>query len=170
MSFRGFAPHFGIISIRLRAWLAGFFLIGAGASMRAELVGHWTFEAEAELVDLTGNWGELELRGATVADGHLNLGSNEWALAQSYTGPTIREKTLVTWLRMEDLNVRNGAPLAIDHPTSDRFDAIVFAERQPLRWMPGSSGFQRTQDVMSFDETELEPELVQVAITYADAN
>ena len=134
------------------------------------LVGQWTFEPGEELIDQTGNWGEIELQGAKVADGHLDLGVEEWALAQSYTGPTIREKTLVVWLRLRDLDVVRGAPLAIDHPEQDRFDAIVYAERQPLRWMAGSSNFQRTRDVMDFDETVLDPEPVQIAITYADAD
>ena len=102
-------------------------LLGLETSSSAELVGHWTFEPNSELVDLTGNWGELQLEGATVADGHLDLGVSQWALAESYAGPTIREKTLVVWVRMEDLNLRNGAPLAIDHPTADRFD------RTPVR-------------------------------------
>ncbi|MBC8229304.1 hypothetical protein H8E77_07150, partial [bacterium] len=33
------------------------------------LVGHWTFEPGEELKDYTGNWDDIELRGATVAKG-----------------------------------------------------------------------------------------------------
>ena len=65
--------------------------------------------------------------------------------------------------------MRNGAPLAVDHPESDRFDAIVYAERVERRWMAGSSFFSRTTDVMDFDESVLD-EVIQVAISYADAD
>jgi hypothetical protein len=132
------------------------------------LVGRWTFEPGEEWVDRTGNWGEIELKGATFVDGQLDLGPGKFALAADYTGPEIREKTLVAWVRMQSLNVRAGGPLGISHPARDQFDAICFAERQAKRWMPGSTGFWRTQDIMKFDETVLSPELLQIAISYSD--
>jgi len=143
--------------------------IVAERASQAALVGQWTFESGEELVDRTGNWGDITLLGATVTDGQLDLGNGLWARADNYTGPTIREKTLVAWTTLQNLNLRNGAVLGIDHPTADRFDAIVYAERQTRRWMAGSSFFRRTQDVMTFDETALD-EQVQIAITYADVN
>ena len=38
-----------------------------------DLIGHWTFEKGVELEDLTGHFGDIELRGAKVDDGKLHL-------------------------------------------------------------------------------------------------
>ena len=137
-----------------------------------DLVGWWTFEKGNELVDLTGNFGDIEPRGATVSDGMLNIGNNEWALTEptEYSGPDIVEKTLVAWAYLDDLAVRNGALLAINQSSSDSFDAIVYAERQPNRWMAGSSNFSRTNDFdPGFEEkASTIGDLIQIAISYED--
>ena len=135
-----------------------------------DLLGWWTFEKGNELVDLMGNFGDIELRGATVSDGVMNLGNNEWALTEptEYSGPDITEKTLVAWAYLDDLNVTRGATLAINQSSSDSFDAIVYAERQPKRWMAGSSNFSRTSDFVPGFEEKDTGELVQMAISYED--
>lgn len=135
------------------------------------LVGQWTFESGNEAKDLTGNWGNLQLYGgASVANGMLNVDSNStWAVAQAYAGPTIVEKTLISWVSLDNLDVQSGSALTIDRLSSDHFDAIVYGERQTHRWMPGSTGFQRTQDPNpGFAETATN-QLVQLAITYQNS-
>jgi hypothetical protein len=133
------------------------------------LVGHWTFEPGEELVDLTGNFVELTLKGATVENGQLDVGPGKWAVASGYSGPKIAEKTMVSWASLDDLNVQAGSILTIDRISVDEFDAIVFGERQPHRWMNGSSFFRRTQDANpGFEETET-GQLIQIAITYEDS-
>ena len=150
----------------------------AQAQKEEYLLGHWTFEKSAksngrlrltaEKKDLIGNFGDIEFSGATISDGKLNLGNNEWALTTGYSGPDVTEKTLVAWAYLDDLDVRNGALLAINQNSSDMFDAIVYAERQPRRWMAGSSFFKRTQDaVPGFEETETD-KLIQMAISYGN--
>lgn len=136
---------------------------------QAIVAGHWTFEAGSELADVTGNFGDLALfGGANVSNGQLDLNANQYAQALNYTGPTITDKTLVSWVYLEDLDVGSGSALTIDSPSVDRFDAIVYAEIQPNRWMPGSTGFSRTQPpVPGFAETSPN-QLVQMAITYED--
>ena len=94
------------------------------------LVGHWTFNSGEGLTDSTGNWADIELKGAEVVDGSLDLGPGKYAVAGDYSGPTIAEKTLVAWVRMQSFDVRAGGPLAIGHLNKDQFDAICFAERQ----------------------------------------
>ena len=136
-----------------------------------ELIGHWTFENGVELEDQTGHFGDIELRGAEVKDGKLHIGNSEWALTTGYKGPRIGpNKTLVTWIYLDDLNVTHGATLAVNKSSSDQFDAIVYAERQQRRWMAGSSHFNRTQDaVPGFEEKET-GKLIQLAISYEDDN
>ena len=134
----------------------------------SNLIGHWTFETGQEATDLTGNWGDLNVSAADVVDGQLDLDAGDVFKTTSYTGNVIEEKTLVVWLKIEDLNVLAGSPLAIQATNVDRFDAIVYAENQAGRFMPGSSNFFRTENFNpGFQETETN-QLVCMAITYAD--
>ena len=134
----------------------------------SNLIGHWTFEPGLEATDLTGNWGDLNVSAADVVDGQLDLDAGDVFKTTSYTGNVIEEKTLVVWLKIEDLNVLAGSPLAIQATNVDRFDAIVYAENQAGRFMSGSSNFFRTENFNpGFQETETN-QLVCMAITYAD--
>ena len=136
---------------------------------KEDLIGHWTFEKGVELEDLTGHFSEIDLMGAEVKDGKLHIGSNKWAMTTGYKGPDIGpDKTLVTWLYLDDLNVTKGATLAVNKSSGDTFDAIVYAERQPKRWMAGSSFFMRTQDPLPGFEEKETGKLIQLAISYED--
>lgn len=138
-----------------------------GTEPQVDLIGHWTFETGEELVDLEGNFSDLVLNGASVANGALDVGVNAWANATTYSGPSVTEKTLLAWARLDDLTQRGGSILTIDKTNVDNFDAIVYAEREPNRWMAGSNNFSRTVNpVPGFAETT-SGELVQMAITYA---
>ena len=133
------------------------------------MIGHWTFEKGDELKGLTGHFGDIEFKGAEVKDGKLHIGNNKWAMTTGYKGPNIGpDKTLVTWLYLDDLNVRRGAPLAVNKSSGDTFDAIVYAERQERHWMAGSSHFRRTQDAVPGYEENETGKLIQVAISYED--
>jgi hypothetical protein len=138
-----------------------------------QLLGRWTFEPGVEAEDLTGHWGPLQLVGnATIAGGELHLhgsGTNAsgWARVPDYDGPVIREKTLVSWIALDDLNVRAGAALSLDGVVKPDFDAIVYAERVALRWMAGSDFFKRTLDVVAHNEAAVGA-TIQVAAAYRD--
>ena len=139
------------------------------AEKKEDLIGHWTFENGVELEDLTGHFGDIDLLDADVKDGKLRIGNNEWAMTTGYKGPDIGpDKTLVTWIYLDDLSIIRGATLAVNKSSGDTFDAIVYAERQPKRWMAGSSHFRRTQDAdPGFEEKET-GKLIQLAISYED--
>ena len=141
----------------------------AQGEKKEDLIGHWTFENGVKLEDLTGHFGEIDLLDANVKDGKLHIGNNEWAMTTGYKGPDIGpEKTLVTWIYLDDLNVRNGATLAVNKSSGDTFDAIVYAERQQKRWLAGSSFFRRTQDANPGFEEKETGKLIQLAISYED--
>ena len=134
-----------------------------------DLIGHWTFEKGIELKDLTGHFGDIEFRGAEVKDGKLHIGDNKWALTTGYKGPDIgTDKTLVTWLYLDDLNVIRGATLAVNKSSADTFDAIVYAEKHAKHWMAGSSFFRRTQDAPHGSPEKETGKLIQLAISYED--
>jgi len=144
----------------------------------APLIGHWTFEPTQELIDLTGNFPNLLLKGsAKVLKGQLDVNgagtaASGWAVTASaagkYSGPLIESKTLVVWLKLEALSdvAKAGSALTLDRISSDQFDGIIFAERQDNRWMNGSSGFQRTIDFDPGFEETAPGGLINLAITY----
>ena len=83
--------------------------------------------------------------------------------------PTVRDKTLVAWVRLADLEQRGGSVLTIEHPDRDQFDALVLGERTPRRWMPGSNNFRRTPTNQGqWPQEHAQPEtVVQIAMVHA---
>jgi hypothetical protein len=141
---------------------------------RAALVGQWTFEGPNPLTDQTGNFSALVLQGnASIFNGQLDLNGTGttptgWAYASNYTGPTITSKTLVSWLKLQNLGPYAGSPLGIRANSIDRFDSIVYGELQTNRWMAGSNIYARTQNFSpGFQETTTD-QLIQIAIAYND--
>lgn len=153
-------------------------LLSAASSASGALVGRWTFE-DGSLADSTGNFGDLILRGnASVTNGALDIsgsGTNPtgWAGTPG-GGVAISNKTLVSWITMQGLEdvARHGAAMSVDSITTDKFDGIVFGERNVNRWMNGSSNFHRSPE-NQFDQTGVSVEtgvgsLIQLAISYED--
>ncbi|MEO1262001.1 MAG: RICIN domain-containing protein [Bacteroidota bacterium] len=135
------------------------------------MIGHWTFEGSSPLKDAKGNFGDLQLVGsAKVTNGALDVGNNAWAKGTGYNGKALKEKTLIAWVRMDDLNVRAGSVLTIDKTDKDEFDGIVYAEKEAGKWMSGSNMFSRTDNVRpGFKETKT-GESVMMAISYGEKN
>jgi sucrose-6-phosphate hydrolase SacC (GH32 family) len=79
----------------------------------------------------------------------------------------LADKTLITWVAPANLSQHGGSALTLEKP-GDTFDAIVFGEISPAKWMAGSNGFSRTQkeQASSMAETAGARELVQIAIVY----
>ena len=147
-------------------------------SLADYLVGRWTFEPGNELVDQTGNFPKLVLKGnAAVKDGKLDVNgagttASGWAVTDSgagkYSGPVITNKTLVVWVTLQSLDAvaKAASAMTLDKVSADQFDGIIFSERQHNRWMNGSSGWQRTQDFDPGVEETAVGKLTQIAIAY----
>jgi hypothetical protein len=75
-------------------------------------------------------------------------------------------KTLEAWVRLDNLEQRGGGVLSVQTRDGSLFDAIVFGERDPARWMAGSNFFKRTQSFNGPAETEASARPVHVAIVY----
>lgn len=112
---------------------------------------------------------DLKLEGeAKLADGALVVdGKGGYAASKPLT-KDIREKTLEAWVRLDNLEQRGGAAISLQTLDGNLFDAIVFGEREPGRWLPGSDGFQRTRDLEAPAETQANSEPVHLAIVYSD--
>ncbi len=81
----------------------------------------------------------------------------------------LRDKTFVAWVTVADLDQRGGSVLTLDD-RHGRFDAMVFGEVEPRRWMPGSELFNRTQaNQSSYQEETAGPDKwVRVALAVHD--
>lgn len=152
----------------LGAALAVFAAFPAFSSLDDHLVGWWKFD---DLTEETGNWGDVVLHGdAVLENGELVVDAARWAHSLDYTGDTIEELSLVTWVTLDSLEKTNGSALTLDKATVDQFCAIVWAERVNRQWMAGSSHFRRTDD---FPNAVTEPDdslgtQVYLVITYED--
>lgn len=129
------------------------------------LVGWWLFDDETEE---TGNWDDIVLHGANLDKSQLVVETGKWAHALEYTGPTIEELTLATWVSLDDYSKTNGSALCLDKVTIDQFCAIVWAERVDRQWMPGSSHFRRTNDFPQAVTEKDTGEMLNIVITYKD--
>lgn len=82
----------------------------------------------------------------------------------------LRAKTLEAWVRLSNLTQAGGAVMGVqtanEDPNTMVFDAIVFGEQEPGRWMAGSDFFNRTLPFGGEPETEADKQLVHIAIAY----
>lgn len=124
---------------------------------------HWSFAKDGK-DDIGSMHGEL-VGGATLRDGRLVLNGQNQFMRTSNTEQDISEKTLEAWVLLPTLNQGGGGVITLQTVTGAEFDSIVFAERQPGKWIAGSNGFVRTRDLEA-DRESSERELIHVAIVY----
>lgn len=112
----------------------------------------------------------LELKGdAHIAAGKLVLdGDGDYAISAPLPF-ALQEKTLEAWLELDDLDQQGGGVVSVETPGGEVFDAIVFAEQEPHRWMAGSNGFGRTRSFGGSAETVLAPQRIHIAMTWSAA-
>ncbi len=124
----------------------------------------WSFDADAR--DSIGELhGELKF-GAKIANGRLVLDGKQANVVTGILKKEIREKTLEAWVLLPTLDQGGGGAMTIETLNGGVFDSIVFAERQPRKWVPGSNGFTRTRDLAGEPEAKAN-EPIHVAISYA---
>ena len=105
---------------------------------------------------------------ARIENGALVLdGKTAFARSVPLTAD-LAAKTLEVWLQLDDLEQRGGGALSVQMQNGAVFDAIVFGERQPGRWILGSDGFTRTQDFGGPREKQALEKPIHLAITCAD--
>lgn len=108
-------------------------------------IGHWTFEPGEEYIDRAGNFAPITLKNAKVEDGFLFLDSAEFAYTQSYAGPDIyKEKTLICWLILDDLNALSGLPLTLEGVGRGFYDAILYSGYHQGSWNVASELWRRS--------------------------
>ncbi len=109
---------------------------------------------------------EVALRGSARVDGDgLHL---DGKTAYAQTPPLDRQlqsKTLEAWVSLANVNQRGGAAISVQTLDGNQFDAIVFGETEPNRWIAGSDNYRRTRRVDGPEEPA-DDEIVHVAIVY----
>ena len=132
------------------------------------LVGQWTFEGKYPIKDTKNNFGDIQLHGAKIHNGQLDVDPKNWARVSFYNGSSLTEKTLVTWVMLQTTSNQAGSALTIEHISDGDFDAVVYGESQKYHWMAGSEYFNRTLNPSpGYKQTETLAK-VQIAITYAN--
>ena len=137
---------------------------GAAPPGPAPLI-RWTFQDSASPAG-----GKLH-GGAEVIAGRLRLRKATGSYFESDPIPqTIREKTLEAWIVLLDPDQGGGGAISIENSTDRDFDAIVFGERQPRKWIAGSGGFARTLDLKAAQESTPAGQPVHMAAVYRSDN
>ncbi len=128
----------------------------------------WEFTEDAR--DTYGKLNGTLKGNAKITNGRLVLdGKGDYVATLALHRP-IREKTLEAWVHLPDLNNRGGGVISLEGTSGSPFDAIVYGERQPRKWMAGSNGFRRTRDLEAASESAKPNESIHVAIVYATNN
>ena len=125
----------------------------------------WTFDGS--LTDAATSVGGMLAGGARIEAGKLILPDTKSVYKSAPIAKMLTDKTLETWVTLDRLEQRGGSAFTIQTLNGVTFDGIVFGERVPNRWMAGSDGFARTQDVVASDEIAADLLPVQLVVTYA---
>jgi len=105
--------------------------------------------------------------GAAVSGGRLLLPAPGAFFEAEPLSRDLREKTLEAWVSLADLQQRGGAAISLEQLGGVPFDAIVFGERQPGKWIAGSETFSRTRDLEGRAEDAPPGAWVHVAAVYS---
>lgn len=159
-------------------WIYSAFLIVAFGCLTspvnaATLLHHWTFNGNTS--DIVGGAEGSLGGGAAIVGGRLSLDGIDDQMLTLPTSSSISERTLVSWVSLNNLAQGGGGALSIQAGGgggAGGFDGIVYNELGGSRWMAGSNGFSRTQNpqVYGSAETVTDPGSVMIAITYANDN
>jgi hypothetical protein len=134
---------------------------------RVKPVARWDFEQ-----DLNDQFGDADAVKhpqnplAKIAEGHLLLDQTHGFVTTSPVKVDLVEKTLEAWVQLDDLEQGGGAAISIQSANGQVFDAMVYGEVEPQRWMAGSDSFRRTKSLGAVDEETAHQEFIHLAITY----
>jgi hypothetical protein len=106
-------------------------------------------------------------RGSARQDaGGLSVDGKSAFVATVPLSKDLREKTLEAWVWLDNLAQRGGGVISVQTLGGGEFDAIVFGEQEPGRWMAGSNFFLRTRSFNGPLEKEATRRFVHIAIVY----
>lgn len=74
----------------------------------------------------------------------------------------VLEKTLEVRVKLKTLQQAGGGVISLQTNDGQTFDAIVYSELEPARWMAGSNGFQRTLSFRANAEERADQDVVVI--------
>ncbi len=125
-----------------------------------------SWEFEGDLRDSIGKLHGKAFGHARVEQGALIVDGVDSYVQAGPLDKDLHAKTLEAWVLLDNLQQRGGGVVSVETSDGGVFDAIVFGEREPGRWMAGSNGFVRTQSFGGENEQAAAGEPVHVAIVY----
>jgi hypothetical protein len=125
----------------------------------------WSFESDAR--DSVGRLHGTLIGGAVIVNGRLKLNGKGTFVRTAPLSRPLKAKTLEVWTTPANLGQRGGGVLSVQSKDGGVFDAIVFGESQPRKWIAGSEFFRRTRDRAGLEEMSGPSDLVHLAIVYA---
>lgn len=138
---------------------------GESGAQAPQPIARWQFDTG--LADSVGGR-DAELQGrAKLEEGTLVLDDRKSFATTLPLDRDLVEKTLHVRVALDDIEQRGGAAMSLQTLDGAQFDAIVFGEAEPGRWMAGSDHFKRTKSFAAPEETEAGNQPVDVTITYA---
>lgn len=124
------------------------------------------WEFDGDFTDSVGSLHATAHGSAKIEDGWLVLdGKDAWVATQPHS-VALQEKTLEAWVQLDNLDQTGGGVISVQTLDGNIFDAIVFGEREPKKWMAGSNGFARTMPFNGTEEVDAKARAVHVAIVY----
>ncbi len=139
-----------------------------GSSVAPLPIAKWTFETDTN--DSIGGLHGALFGTASVANGRLLLNGKDSYLQTEALPTALHAKTLEAWVYLPDRAQRGGAVLSVENPKGGTFDALVFGEREPGKWMAGSEFFRRTHDLDAPAEDSPPNAPIHLAVVYGADN
>jgi len=130
----------------------------------ASPVARWDFEED--LTDRIGEAHAVQHPDAKIMDGRLVLDGQTGYASTHPIKFDLSEKTLEAWVKLDSLDQRAGAAISVHGTDGVTFDALVYAERDPMQWMAGSDFFKRTKSFQGSAESEANNKFIHVAVVY----
>ena len=124
----------------------------------------WTFDGDAR--DAVGGLhGELQ-GGAVIRNGRLVVDGKGAFLRTAPLEKSLSEKTLEAWIAPANLDQSGGGVITVESQDGAVFDSIVFAEKEPRKWMAGSDSYRRGKNLKASEETAKLGELIHLVMVY----
>lgn len=134
------------------------------AEILPDPIARWSFEGDAR--DGLGSLhGHLE-GGAIVRGGRLVLDGRGAFVRTDPLAQEVSVKTLEAWVTVAGLTQSGGGVIALEKNRGQTFDALVFGEKEPARWMAGSEFYRRWRPGAAPPENATREKRVHLAIVY----
>ena len=125
----------------------------------------WEFDGDFR--DSMGGLHGTAVGNARIENGGLVLDGASYVETPPMAA-ALEGKTLEAWVQLEGHEQRGGAAISLQSRDGVIFDAIVFGEREPGRWMAGSNNFARSGSFGGPSEDGAKEAAVQVVLVYTE--